>query len=51
MERRRITTNKFLCILSRLARSTGDLVFKNGRFGAVFRMIVLKTQDDRWSAA
>ena len=35
-EPRRITTNKFRCILSRLARSTADLVSKNGRFWAVF---------------
>ena len=34
-EPRRITTNKFCCGLSRLARSTADLVSKNGRFWAV----------------
>ena len=44
----RITTNKFRCVLSRLACSTADLVSKNGHFWAVFRTIVLKTQDDRW---
>ena len=32
----RITTNKFHCISSTLARSTADLVSKNGRFWAVF---------------
>ena len=42
-ELRRITTNKFRCISSRLARSTADLVSKNGRFGAVFRCF----RDDR----
>ena len=43
----RITTNKSRCVLSRLARSTANLVSKNGRFWAVFRTIVLKTKDDR----
>ena len=46
----RITTNKFRSILSRLARSTADLVSKNGVFRlllAFFRTIVLKVQDDR----
>ena len=46
-EQTRITTNKFRCVLSRLARSTADLVSQNGRFGAVFTTIVLKVQDDR----
>ena len=46
----RITTNKFRCVLSRLARSTADSVSKNGRFWAVFRTIVLKVQDDPRSA-
>ena len=46
-EPRRITTNNFRCIWSRLARSTADLVSKNGRFWVVFRTIVLKTQNDR----
>ena len=43
----RITTNKFHAVSSHLARSTADLVSKNGRFGAVFRTTVLKVQDDR----
>ena len=43
----RIGTSKFRCVLSRLARSTADLVSKNGRFWAVFRTIILKVQDDR----
>ena len=43
----RITTNKFHCVLSRLAHSTANLVTKNGPFWAVFRTIVLKFQDDR----
>ena len=38
-----ITTNKFGCILSCLARSKVDLVSKNGRFWAVFGCY----QDDR----
>ena len=38
----RITTKDFRYVLSRLARSTADLVSKNGRFWAVFRTIVLK---------
>ena len=42
-EPRRITANKFGCILSHLARSTADLVSKNGRFWAVFGCC----QDDR----
>ena len=42
-----ITTDRFHPVSSRLARSTGDLVSKNGHFWAIFRMIVLKTQDDR----
>ena len=42
----RITTNKFCCILSCLARSTANLVPKNGRFWDVFMTIVLKIQDD-----
>ena len=42
-EQMRITTNKFRCVLSRLARSTADLVSKNGRFWAVFGYF----QDDR----
>ena len=42
-EPRRITTNKFRCISSHLARSTADLVSKNGRFWAVFG----RFQDDR----
>ena len=46
-EPRRITANKFRCVLSRLARSTADLVSKNGLFWAVFRTIIPKTQDDR----
>ena len=33
---RRITTTKFRCVSSRLARSTAHLVSKNGRFWAVF---------------
>ena len=45
-EQMRITTNIFRGIWSRLARSTADLVSKNGRFRAIFRTIVLKTQDD-----
>ena len=44
----RITANRSPAILSRLARSMADLVSKNGRFWAVFRTIILKTQDDRW---
>ena len=47
-EQWRITANKFRCILSRVAHSMADLVSKNGRFWAVFKTIVLKTQDDRW---
>ena len=43
----RSTTNKFRCVSSRLARSMANLVSKNGRFWAVFRTIVLKTEDDR----
>ena len=43
MEPRRITTNKFRGISSRLARSTADLASKNGRFWAVFGCF----QDDR----
>ena len=39
----RITTNKFCAVSSRLARSTADLVSKNGRFWAVFGCF----QDDR----
>ena len=46
-EQRRITTNRFRAVSSRLARSMADLVSKNGRFGAVFRTIVLKMQDAR----
>ena len=42
-EPRRITTIKFRCVSSRLARPTGDLVSKNGRFWAVFGWF----QDDR----
>ena len=42
-EPRRITTNKFRCVLSRLARSTADLVSKKGRFRALFG----RFQDDR----
>ena len=42
-EPRRITTNKFHCVSSRLPRSTADLVSKNGRFGAVSGYL----QDDR----
>ena len=42
-EQRRITTNKFRCVSSRLARSMADLVSKNGRFWAVFGCV----QDDR----
>ena len=42
-----ITTNRFCCVLSRLACSTAGLVSKNGHFLAVFRTIVLKVQDDR----
>ena len=41
-----ITTNRFRAVSRRLARSTAHLLFKNGRFWAVFRTIVLKTQDD-----
>ena len=44
----RTTTNKFCAVPSRLARSMADFVSKNGRFWAVFKTIVLKTQDDRW---
>ena len=47
----RITTNKFSSVWSRLARSTADLVSKNGRFWVFFRTIVLKTRDDRRCAA
>ena len=47
-EQRRITTNRFRSVSSRLARSMADLVSKNARFWAVFRTIVLKTQDDHW---
>ena len=50
-EQMRITTNRVHAISSRLARSTADFVSKNGRFGAVFRTIVLKTQDDRRKCA
>ena len=39
-EQRRITTNKFRAISSRLARSMADSVSKNGCFWAVFRTIV-----------
>ena len=39
----RITTNKFRCISSRLARSTVNLVSKKGHFWAVFG----RFQDDR----
>ena len=42
-EPRRITTNKFGCVSSCLARSTADTVSKYGRFGAVFGCF----QDDR----
>ena len=42
-EPRRITTNKFRAVSSRLARSTADLVCKKGRFWAVFGCF----QDDR----
>ena len=42
-ELRRITTNKFRCVSSRLAVSTAHLVSKNGRFWAVFG----RFQDDR----
>ena len=42
-EQRRITINKFRCVSSRLARSTADLVSKNGRFWADFGCV----QDDR----
>ena len=40
-EQRRITTNKFRCILSRLARSMAYLVSKTGRFWAVFSTIAV----------
>ena len=46
-EQTRRTTNKFRAVSSHLARSMADLVSKNGRFGAVFRTIVLKVRDDR----
>ena len=50
-----MTTTKFHAGLSRLARSMADVVFKNGRFRAVFGTIVPKTEDDRrcvnWSFA
>ena len=38
-----MTTNKFRCVSSRLARPTADLVSKNGRFWSVFGCF----QDDR----
>ena len=38
----RITTNKFCVVSSRLASFMADFVSKNGRFGALFRTIVLK---------
>ena len=44
-EQLRITTNKLRGILSRLARSTANLMSKNGCFGAVFRTMVVKDQD------
>ena len=47
----RITTNRFRAVRAVLVPSMADLVSKNGRSGALFRTIVLKTQDDRWSAA
>ena len=47
-EQSRITTNRFGAVSSRLACSMVDLVSKNGRLSAVFRTIVLKTQDNRW---
>ena len=54
-ERMGVTTNKFRCVWSRLACFTADLVSKNDRFSAVFRKIVVKTQDDRrcvkWASA
>ena len=40
---RRITTKRFRCVSSRLARSMANLVSKNGRFWAVFG----RFQDDR----
>ena len=43
----RITATRFRAVSSRLARSTADIVSKNGRFWAVFTTTVLKTQDDR----
>ena len=42
----RVTRNKLCCILSRLARSRANLVFKNGCFWAIIRTMVLKIQDD-----
>ena len=39
----RITTNKLRVILSCLACSTADLLFKNSRFGAAVRTSVLQT--------
>ena len=42
-EPRRITTNTFRCISSRLAHSTANSVSKNGRFWVVFGCF----QDDR----
>ena len=50
-----ITKKRFCCVSSPLARSEADLVSKNGRFWALFRTIVLKTQDDgqcgKWAFA
>ena len=37
-EQRRITTNKFRCVSSRLARSTADLVSKKWPFLGCFRL-------------
>ena len=42
-EQRRISTNKFCAVSSRLARSMADLVSQNGRFWVVFGCF----QDDR----
>ena len=50
-EQRRITRQGFCALQRHVARSMGDFVSKNGRFGAAFRTIVLKTHDNRWSTA
>ena len=41
-----ITTSKFYAIRSRIVHSMANLVSKNGRFWAIFTMIVLKDQGD-----